>query len=377
MKLEDDIMKLKNIFIVMLLVCVSLTGCQSLATNKTQTTGGKTQAQIDYDNKQKEYYAIFEGVWLCENGDYIRIYNNGGYEIEYSFEGETEIKTHVYFREGVNSVYINYLLSGDAAGSMEVILAEDGISFEYNGNVFEKTDEEDLKRKMMENYDSYIESLINPDYPYGDTAFSEFIYNISIRVPAKYARYERTIEGDPMIFYYDYIVDGVIGDYIIEGYDSTYDKWSADPGISYYNYPYIFNGKDGNIYIGECINEEAYKSVFNYDNSDTSYVYCNYIGKGELESDWIIKDEIPVKRINEAATITIGLNTVNNPNTITVDDNGIVIDVILNDVDDYLAKGVYFKDNNEFSVVFENISNPEDRVERTFSINEGVVAENK
>lgn len=73
----------------------------------------------------------------------------------------------------------------------------------------------------------------------------------------------------------------------------------------------------------------------------------------------------------------IGLDTVNNPNTITVDDNGIVIDVILNDVDDYLAKGVYFKDNNEFSVVFENISNPEDRVERTFSINEGVVTENK
>lgn len=63
---------------------------------------------------------------------------------------------------------------------------------------------------MMENYDSYIESLINPDYSYGDTAFSEFIYNISIRVPAKYARYERTIEGDPMIFYYDYIVDGVV-----------------------------------------------------------------------------------------------------------------------------------------------------------------------
>ena len=85
--------EVNNIFIIMLLVCVSLTGCQSLATNKTQTTGGKTQAQIDYDNKQKEYYAIFEGIWLCENGDYIRIYNNGGYEIEYSFEGETEIKT--------------------------------------------------------------------------------------------------------------------------------------------------------------------------------------------------------------------------------------------------------------------------------------------
>lgn len=143
------IMKLKNIFIVMLLVCVSLTGCQSLATNNTQTTGGRTQAQIDYDNKQKEYYAIFEGIWLCENGDYIRIYNNGGYEIEYSFEGETEIKTHVYFREGVNSVYINYLLSGDAAGSMEVILAEDGISFEYNGNVFEKTDEKDYEKKIL------------------------------------------------------------------------------------------------------------------------------------------------------------------------------------------------------------------------------------
>lgn len=370
-------MKIKYTFLALLLVCVSLIGCESMDTNKPNPSSGKTQAQIDYDNKQKDYYSIFEGFWECENGDYIKIYNNGGYEIEYSIDGITEKKTHVYFNAGSNKVSINYLLSGDAAGSIEVILADDGNSFEYDDNVFVKTDEDEyVRRKTIEDYTAYIESLINPDYPYGEEAFAEFIYNMSNRLPAKYARYEMTIEGDPMIFYYDYIVDDVIGDYIIEGYDSSYDKWSADPGISYYKFPYIYNAEDGNVYIAECISDEAYDSVINFRNYEDSYVYVNYLGLWDFDQDWDCNGAIPVKRINEAATITIGLDTVNNPNVIAVNDNGTVIDVVLNNVDGYLARGVYFTADNEFSVVLENTSNPEDRKERTFSIADGAVTEN-
>ena len=245
-------------------------------------------------------------------------------------------------------------------------------------NVYENQDIEFDRDSYTDAYQAYMRMLINPDYPCGEEALDDFLKDVSQGEPSKYATYRTTIEGDPMIFYYEYVVDDKIGNYIIEGYDSSYDLFSANPGISYYKYPYIFyDEKYDKICVGECVDMDAYDSVINYDSDIGSYVYLNDITDGKLTEVITYEDSIPVLRINEAANATIGIDTINNPNVITLNNQGIVTAIKLDGVDGFLAKGVYFNTDKSFVVVCESNNSDEDYLIKEFSFGEGKVTEEK
>lgn len=244
----------------------------------------------------------------------------------------------------------------------------------------EVCEEKDLQidgSKYRDAYEAYIRLLINPDYPCGEEALSQFVHSIADGMPAKYSRYIIGDEGDPVLFYYEYVIDDAIGNYIIEGWDTTYDKWGAQPGITYYRFPYISKDEYGNICVSECVDTEAYHSVFNYSTDDTSYVYINDIGSGDLAENLSYGNAIPVLRINASATATLGIDPISNPNVITVNDKGTVIVLELAEMGDYLARGVYFKTDADFAVVCENMTGTAEYLVKEYSIKNGEVVEEK
>lgn len=226
-------------------------------------------------------------------------------------------------------------------------------------------------------YESYVQLLIHPDYPFGEEALSQFISSIEQGIPAKYVNYTIGEEGDPVFFYYDYMIDDVIGNYIVEGFDTTYDKWNAQPGITYYRFPYIYEDEYGNICVSECVDLEAYNSVINYSSGYNSYVYVNALGKGELEDNFGYDNAVPVLRINSSATATLGIDSVSNPNVITVNDKGTITTIELTDVGEYLARGVLFKTDDCFAVVCENRAENVEYLIKEYTIKNGEAVETK
>lgn len=199
----------------------------------------------------------------------------------------------------------------------------------------------------------YFETLIHPEYPYSEEAFAEFLSGVSENRPVKYALYEFTDEGDPIFYYLDYVTDSEIGSYFHIINDTSYDRWSAEPGMHDMNLKYLFEDEYGNICFGDCASVDAYRSVINYDSYDCAYSFFMPLKAGKLPADWHREAEEPVVIINAPATVAVGIDTLNQPNVITVNNHGKKSQIDLSGYDNYLARGVYFRADDKFTVVSE------------------------
>lgn len=278
-----------------------------------------------------------------------------------------------------------------SSGGFDIEYGKSIVQITYNGNIAETypatidnvmsikscdSEGHDIDRDTyMRAYNDYVILNINPDFPYGEEAQEQFIQDVKKGVPSKFASYFITIEGDPVINYFEYKIDNKIGNYISHGYDSHLDKYSSNPGISYYNFPYLYLDDNGYMCASECKDKDSYNSVINYDSGDVSYVVVYGISDIISTEKLDYKNAMPVLRINEAASATIGIDTVNNPNTIYVNDNGIRGEIDLGDNQGYLARGVMFTSDDSFLVVCDNSSNEGEYLVRKYTLDNGKVAE--
>ena len=202
--------------------------------------------------------------------------------------------------------------------------------------------------------DRYFELQIDPEYPYSEEAFAEFLTGVSEERPVKYALYEFTDEGDPIFYYIDHVTDSEIGSYFHIVTDTSYDRWSAEPGKHEMKLKYLFEDEYGNICFGDCASVDGYRSVINYESYDCAYSFFLPLKKGTLPVDWHRKPEEPVVIINASATATIGIDTLNRPNAIVVNDHGRKSLIEIPDYENYLARGVFFRSDDTFTVVCES-----------------------
>ena len=91
------------------------------------------------EQEQKEIFGKLEGLWVCEDGDYIRVYKDEQYALEFLINGKQETVSTVYFTDNFhakeNNIGISYI-DGPFEVMMDIVLSEDGSSFEYRDKVF-------------------------------------------------------------------------------------------------------------------------------------------------------------------------------------------------------------------------------------------------
>lgn len=91
------------------------------------------------EEQQKELFERLEGTWTSGDGDYFRIYSEDNYAVEYSLSDRNGMESPVYFDEYLfaneNRISISYI-DGSCEAMFSIILAEDGSSFEYDGEIF-------------------------------------------------------------------------------------------------------------------------------------------------------------------------------------------------------------------------------------------------
>ena len=143
----------KYIALLILTAMFTLTGCAENDTSKAAPAGesistetkdkkSETKAKESFEEKQQKVYERLNGVWTSDSGDYIKIYKEDAYALEYSVQGEEINKSPIYFEAGyravANNMSITYLGSGDCTEGFAFLLAEDEQSFEYAEEVFYK-----------------------------------------------------------------------------------------------------------------------------------------------------------------------------------------------------------------------------------------------
>ncbi|MCQ2522669.1 MAG: hypothetical protein MJ105_09880 [Lachnospiraceae bacterium] len=91
------------------------------------------------EEEQKELFEKLEGTWVCDDGDYLRIYKDEDYAVEYSVNDTQGNETSVYFKDHLyakeNNIGISYI-DGPFEAMFAIVLAEDGNSFEYSDKIF-------------------------------------------------------------------------------------------------------------------------------------------------------------------------------------------------------------------------------------------------
>jgi len=92
-----------------------------------------------HKEEQRKLFEIFEGLWVCEDGDYIRVYEDESYVLEYSVYDEQGKESQVYFKGNIyakeNNIGVFYN-DGLWEQGFSGVLSEDGRSFEYNDKIF-------------------------------------------------------------------------------------------------------------------------------------------------------------------------------------------------------------------------------------------------
>lgn len=91
------------------------------------------------EEEEKEVFAKLEGLWVCEDGDYIRVYEDESYAIEYSVNGKQGKESSVLLIDNLyakeNNIGISYI-DGPFDMMIDIILSDDGSSFEYCDKIF-------------------------------------------------------------------------------------------------------------------------------------------------------------------------------------------------------------------------------------------------
>jgi len=91
------------------------------------------------EEEQKEIFGKLEGLWVCEDGDYIHVYEEKGYVLEYSVNDEQGKESQVYFQDNIYAKENNmgvFYNDGLWEQGFAVVLSEDGSSFEYLDKIF-------------------------------------------------------------------------------------------------------------------------------------------------------------------------------------------------------------------------------------------------
>ncbi|MGN0396011.1 MAG: hypothetical protein ACI4EF_11660 [Coprococcus sp.] len=100
----------------------------------------KEQAQ-ERENEQKELFEKLEGTWNSDDGEYFIVYKDDDYSIQYYVDEREGTETPIFFQDYLyvneNRIAISYI-DGPFDACFEIILSEDGQSFEYNSKVFYK-----------------------------------------------------------------------------------------------------------------------------------------------------------------------------------------------------------------------------------------------
>lgn len=100
----------------------------------------KEQAQ-EREREQEELYEKLEGTWNSEDGEYFRIYKDDDYAIQYFVDGKEGTEKPVFFQDYLyandDNIAISYI-DGPFDARFEIVLSEDGQTFEYDGKVFYK-----------------------------------------------------------------------------------------------------------------------------------------------------------------------------------------------------------------------------------------------
>jgi len=91
------------------------------------------------EEEEKEIFGKLEGLWVCEDGDYIRVYEDESYTLEYSVNDEQGKESSIYFKGNIYAKENNmgvFYNDGLFEVGFTVVLSEDGSSFEYLDKIF-------------------------------------------------------------------------------------------------------------------------------------------------------------------------------------------------------------------------------------------------
>jgi len=177
------------------------------------------------EEKQKDIFGKLEGLWVCEDGDYIRVYEDESYVLEFSVNGEQGKESQVYFQDNLyakkNNMGIFYN-DGLFEVGFDVVLAEDGSSFEYRDKIF-------VRENTKNNNSELTEVIKNSKLSCGtiasneeDTRIDYFIMDDKIYVTGKYSgkSFEIDLTDDKMEQFINEIIE-----YAPTVQEREYDYW--------------------------------------------------------------------------------------------------------------------------------------------------------